>query len=206
MLGLQHYDLVKEGKLKEPEWMKAFHVHWKEEKKGEWSIKKFKVELDMTNLRLMRDYRGCFPGKYTMLRHNRYGIVMSDTTAEIGDHYEAWRRANGRVLIHGLGLGCFLQACLSKSSVDHVDVVEIDKDVISLIAPHFKKDKRVVIHHDDCFTKKWSKDAYWNVIWHDVWNNICSNNKKEMEKLHRKFARKCDWQDSWSKEYLKAIA
>jgi hypothetical protein len=207
MLTLQMYEDVRDGKIKPPKWVEDFKVNWPEGKRGEWSVERFTVELDLINLRHMRDGRGCFPGQYTRLHHSKYGVVMSDTTAEAMDHCMAIEKAKGRVLVHGLGLGCFLQSILKKKEVRHVDVVEIDEDIISLISPNFKDD-RVIFYHANAFVKKWPTSTKWDVVWHDIWPHICSDNLKEMSKLKRKFGKRCKWQGCWSEmetRHLKEI-
>ncbi len=175
-------------------------------KKGKWEIKKFNVEMDLTNLRAMRSGRGSFPGEYTQLIHADRGIIMSDTIAEIEDCRTFYRRAYGRVLIHGLGLGCLLQALLLKDNIEHVDVVEIDQDVIDLVSPHFSeyiKKGRLEIHHGDCLTYKWEKGTKWDYVWHDIWDNICGDNLPDMKTLHRKFGRRCKYQESWAMDLIR---
>jgi hypothetical protein len=85
MLTLNSYDMLKSGKLKMPEECRDFLSHIPASKLGPWSIEKIDVELDLNNLRMMREGRGCFPSRYTRLLHKRYGTVMSDTTAECMD-------------------------------------------------------------------------------------------------------------------------
>lgn len=184
-----------------------FKVNYKEATVGDWSIIHFEIpkEPNLEMLRMMRDGRGCRPGKYTKLHHAKRGVIMSDTDAEVRDHYGPYMKARelgGRILIHGLGLGSILQAVLTCKDVTHVDVVEIDEDVIKLIGPYFEKDKRVHIHHADAFTKKWPKGTRWNVVWHDIWDTICLDNKPEITKLMRKFGRRSDWQSYWAKHVL----
>jgi hypothetical protein len=197
ILRLDHYELLKANKLNPPEWMNAFRCTIPPQKKGRWEIRNFTVELDMMNLRHMRDGRGCFPGKYTQLMHKKRGIIMSDTTAEINDLYRLYKMATGRVLIHGLGLGCAVKGALSKQSVTRVDVVEIDKDIIAMVSPYLVDD-RLHIHCGDAFDFKWSRESYWDVSWHDIWDGICEDNIPSMKRLIKKFARRCDWQSCWA--------
>ncbi len=148
--------------------------------------------------------RGNQPGAgqtVTVLRHGPV-CVMSDTTQEHRQHFEPIYQATGRVLVHGLGLGCFLNAILQKRDVTFVDVIELESDVISLVAPYYFQKygtKRLRIRHDDAFTWKPKAGERWNVAWHDIWHGICADNLDEMAKLHRRFARRVDWQDSWGK-------
>jgi hypothetical protein len=128
--------------------------------------------------------------------------MMSDTPAEIYDHYEPIYQAKelgGRILINGLGLGCIIKALLSFPNVTRIDVVELEKDIINLVSPYYN-DPRVYIYHDDAYTIKWDKSDKWSVAWHDIWATICSDNLKDMTKLHRKYGHKVEWQGSWAKE------
>jgi len=183
---------------KEKEWINKFRVDWAEDSLGLWSVKYFEVEdKSIENLRLALHGRPCIPGTYSKLVHQHRGIIMSDTTAEALDHYEAYQQAKGRVLINGLGLGCFLRIILTKPEVTHVDVVEIDKDVIGLVGRYFFSDERVTIHCANAFTYEWGRKK-WDVVWHDIWDSICTDNWKEMQKLRAKFAKHCSWQSCWS--------
>lgn len=206
MLRLSDYEDVKSGRRKRPEYAERFLSSVPEGSSGPWKVERFEIPLDLTNLRMMRDGRGCFPGTYTRLVHQTRGIVMSDTTAEAADHIEPYQRATGRCLIHGLGLGCFLGMILAKPEVTEVDVVEIDDDVIKLVAPHFYQQyphSRLRIHHGDARTMKWPRGSRWEMVWHDIWDNICADNLPEMQALHRSFGRRCNWQGSWAREWLR---
>lgn len=200
MLSLRHYGSVKAGLLKESPWMKKFHVDWPESSMGPWRIERFTVKLDIEALRHYRDGRGMFPGKYTRLVHDTRGIVMSDTTAEMWDMFSFYSRARGRILIHGLGLGCIVKALLEKETVNHIDVVEIDKDIVSLVGRHFFGNPRVTIHCADVFTYKWPAKTKWDGVWHDIWDSICEDNQTGMTILRRKFAIRCCFQMCWGEE------
>jgi spermine/spermidine synthase len=131
-------------------------------------------------------------------------IWMADTPDEREDHrevFEQCERRGGRILIHGLGLGLITYAVLSLENVEHVDVVEIDEDVLKLVAPSFNG-PRVTIHHGDCFTYEWPNDARWTVVWHDIWLPMLETNLAEMDRLEARFAGYCDWQGSWGREWI----
>jgi hypothetical protein len=175
--------------------------------KGPWTVKKFNVpqELCMDVLRSMRNGRTVYAGDFTSLVHNSRGVVMSDTIAEIDD-YMYFVRSIGRfakinktkVLINGLGLGGVPKAVLAFENVIQVDVVEIDKDVIDLVAPTYRSDPRVNIYHLDAYDVSWPVGAKWDFAWHDIWDGICSDNLEGMKKLHRKYGRRVkEEQGSW---------
>lgn len=146
--------------------------------------------------------------------------MMSDTPDEANDHCEvidaAWSWG-GRVLIHGLGLGCVLNAVLAAPYVEHVDVVEVSADVIALVGPYFRRHVeagRLTIHHDSCVEKSWPVNTRWSIVWHDIWSAISDDNlslNSEAEwgisyaTMHRRFARRCMWQGSWGFEQARRM-
>jgi len=126
---------------------------------------------------------------------------MSDTPAEMTDHYSFVRQAKGNVLINGLGIGMVLNAILKNDSpaskVEKVTVIEIDQDVIGLVGPHYLRDHRVEIVHADAFDYQPPKGVRYDAVWHDIWDTICTDNLDAMAMLHRKYGRRTDWQGSW---------
>lgn len=155
-----------------------------------------KEDSSFTHISAMKYGRGFVPpGKYAQLLVNG-AMWMSDTPDEIRNARIPLACATGRVLINGLGLGCVLAGLLSKESVTHIDVVEINPDVMTLVGPYFK-DPRVKFHLADAFTIQWRKGVSWDYAWHDIWLNICGDNASEMTRLRRKYARRVDGQSCW---------
>lgn len=184
-----------------------FKVAVPEGESGPWRVERFEVDMGSIEAwRCQAAGRPIEPGTYTRLirNHSFGGPMMSDTPAEIDDLFDVIYRARGRVLINGLGLGVVLKAVLTKPEVTHIDMVEIDEDILKLVAPSYQ-DPRVTFHHGDAYTIEWPKDSQWNVVWHDIWPNICTDNLEGMTRLHRKYAKRCRWQDSWCKEYAKDL-
>lgn len=145
------------------------------------------------------------PGEvYTRLLVNNR-LWMSDTHDEYRDHMWFIHQAHGRVLIHGLGLGCSLKAILQKPNVEHVDVVEISQQVLDVIGPYFESDPRVNLICDDALTREWPKGMTWDVVWHDIWDvKSVDDLGTTRAKLNRRFARRAGWQGGWAQEFLKA--
>jgi hypothetical protein len=172
-------------------------------------VKRFEVTREsLENLRLSFAGRGCIPGTYTQLTVD--GVLwMSDTTAEIRDHLtpilQARRdREARRVLINGLGLGMVLKAILAVPWIEHVDVVEIDKRVISLVGPTYTADPRVNIIEADAYAqaKAWPPGTRWDLAWHDIWTDPSTDTLDDMTRLHRSYGRRVRWQGSWGREML----
>jgi hypothetical protein len=177
-----------------------------EGRSGVWYVEKFEVKDDVKRsiFNLHARGRDVPVGTYTRLMRDKSfdNPMMSDTPAEIYDHAEAVykiQELGGRILLNGLGLGCILKAALSFSNVERVDVVELEQDIINLVAPAYK-DPRVHIYCADAHAIKWDKSDRWTVAWHDIWANICTDNLEDMAHLHRKYGHKVMWQGSWSKE------
>lgn len=95
-------------------------------------------------------------------------VVMEDSRLELSKHLPIWMAAHGRVLKTGLGLGCVVRGLLVKPEVTHVDVVEIDADIIRVIGAEFQGNPRVTIHHGDALTFT-PGGRRWDFAWHDIW-------------------------------------
>lgn len=164
---------------------------------GKWKVEHFVA--DRTDWRSLLSGRAVPVGeKFTALKHGQV-LVMSDTPAEMRDHYAPYFRAKGSCLINGLGIGMVLHNILKKPEVLDVTVIEKSEEVIGLVGPHYK-DPRLTIIHADAFSFRPPKGKRYQMVWHDIWNYICADNLEEMAKLHRKYGRRADWQGSWCRE------
>lgn len=198
MLMMRYFELLdsmpKPGS--EGDRFRRYRSKMREGRIGKWSIEKFEVTKNIELMRMARDGRGTPPGMYTKLHCDGVGVVMSDTDAEIWDHMPLFDAATGRVLIHGLGLGMAIQGVLNIPEVTHVDVVEIEQDVIDLVYPQLQDD-RLVVHKGDAFKFVWPKNSRWDCVWHDIWNTQCDDNAGQMTTLRNKFKNRCSWQGCW---------
>ena len=183
---------------------------------GRWKVERFTVEEEsLGRMHYALEGRDVPAGTYTRLvrRRSENGVtgdvalwdtlVMSDTPAELDDHMDFWgyvRLLRGHVLIHGLGLGCAVRMAL-QAGAERVTVVELDRDVIAHVAPYLDP-RRVAVVQGDAFILRHPVGSRWSVVWHDVWDELCEDNLPLMTKLHRKFGGRCDWQGSWSREFL----
>jgi hypothetical protein len=172
---------------------------------GNWRVERYTVSKDdaaMERIRSLFSFssrgRSVPEGTYTRLLRGGT-IVMSDTPDEIDDQWEIIDRAKGNVLINGLGLGITAVECLEKPEVNHVTVVEISPDVISLVGTHLqaKYGDKFTIVQADALTWKPPKGSYYDAVWHDIWDNVCGDNLPDMHALHRKYGKRAGWQGSW---------
>jgi len=165
---------------------------------GEFDISE--KDVSITNLRLVftpgMGNRVIYPGRYKYLKINGT-TVMSNTHAEISDHSYFVYNAKGSVLVNGLGLGVVLCDLLNKPDVIEVTVIEKEEDVIRLVSPFFKDEKRLTIIHADALTWKLPKGKRYDCVWHDIWPSICGDNLVGMKLLHRRYGRRTRYQESW---------
>lgn len=112
---------------------------------------------------------------FTLLRrwtdhsiHQEQGeVVMEDSLRELRKHLPIWLAAHGRVLKTGLGLGCVVRGLLVNPAVEHIDVVEIDPDIVRIVGATFADEPRVTIHLADALTWDFG-DRVWDFAWHDL--------------------------------------
>jgi hypothetical protein len=175
---------------------------------GPWSIQRFVVpENDLGALRYAMHGRPVPAGTYTRLKHDKqWDPMMSDTPAEMKDYlrYYSWldKKWCRRVLLNGLGIGMAVKWALDSPNVESVDVVELDEDIIYLVADHYLKmaderGKELTIYHDNAMEKAWPTGTQWDVAYHDIWPNICSDNLPEMAKLKRMYGHRVKVQECW---------
>lgn len=137
-------------------------------------------------------------------------LMMSDTIMEKITNLEVCRRAQGNVLIAGLGLGLILTRILPKPEVKKVKITEKYLDVIELIAPRFESPKLEVIHAD-IFEWHPAKGEKFDTIYFDIWPDINVDNLADIATLHQRFKfylnRKNPqaWMASWQQDHLRAL-
>lgn len=187
--------------------MSTVELNLKSGKSGAWEVKRFTVTPEGAQFHNLREtingrsrfiYAGDYFGLY---RDGR--VIMSNTPAEIDDHSCFMRKAYGKVLVGGLGLGMVLKCLLEKETVTKVTVVEKSSDVINLVASAYSDDPRVEIIHSDIFEYK--PIERYDCAWFDIWDEISGNEYPEMKKLHRRFGRYVDWSDSWCRKKSKEL-
>ncbi len=182
-----------------------YKVNVPEGKSGDWKVEKFTVtENDIGRIHYALHGRPVPPGIYTRLkREGDWDPMMSDTPAEIEDHLDFIYRAKGQCLINGLGLGVVLKALLDTPQVTHIDVVEIEQDVINLVWPTYKDGDKITLYHADAFAIQWPKGKTWDCAWHDIWASLCTDNLPEVAKLKHKYAHKVKYQSAWVEDLLR---
>lgn len=195
------------------EWWKQFQVDYEDAEFGNWSVETYEIDQEqakmfnwresMNAIQHGRRRRSVEPGTYRRLVHSERGIVMSDTQAEIEDMAYLISPVSGQAkdrrtfLLNGLGLAILPRALLTLPQTEHIDIVEVDIEVIALTGPQFFNDPRVTIHHADALTVDWPKGKRWDFAWHDIWDSVTMLNYPDMVRLHRRYGRRSFEQASW---------
>jgi len=152
---------------------------------------------------------GLEPGTYVVLNERKGLHVttwMSDTWLERDSNREILRDARGDVLMVGLGIGMVAVAVCQKAEVTSVTVLEINPDVIRLVAPHIKHDKLRVVQAD-AFRPP-VRGRRFDTIYLDVWADICTDNWGEIKALcqqYRPFARQGGKVTAWQKDHIQYL-
>lgn len=137
----------------------------KDGKVGNFELSHFEIGKDD----MYAMFHGIPSGKFIRLT-NRGEVVMSDTSMEKRTNANFVRNAHGKVLIGGLGISLILLAIQDKEEVEHITVVEKNKEVIELVGSQLPLNSKVTIVNDDVFTYK--PLFKYNTIYMDIWNYI----------------------------------
>lgn len=155
----------------------------------------------MTRLRAARDGQPLNARKYARLLVDGH-LWMTDAEFECATNRPILRAARGDVLIAGLGLGLILNPILVKKSVTSVTVVEINADVIALVAQHYLESDKLVIQRGDIYT--WRTTKKFDAIYFDIWPNVPNEyDAADIRKLKRRYAKslnKGGWMGAWCEE------
>lgn len=194
---------------------------------GHWKIDHFTIEENAGEywhhkLRDRDTGLGEFTGLYYQREHPSYQRavqdeytgkhewlpMMSDTRAEITDHFEFLDKValaadfagDLSVCITGLGLGMVAEACL-RMGVGSVTVVDVDPEVIELVAGQIDHPNLRVIQAD---AHTWQPDRKFDYVWHDIWATISDTNLPEMLQMRDNYRRATRyWQGCWAYERVK---
>lgn len=130
-------------------------------------------------------------------------VMMTDAEFERRTNRTILREARGHCLVAGLGIGLILDPLIS--ACESVTVVEINADVIALVAPYFPT---VTVHHTSIFDWKPTTDSKYDAIYFDIWPHFNSDTNAEAASLHRKFRRYLapgGFMESWTRIACKSV-
>tara|TARA_Y100000034_G_C6895553_1_gene412792 strand:- start:1982 stop:2629 length:648 start_codon:yes stop_codon:yes gene_type:complete len=191
-----------------------------EGKKGDAEIQHFSMSKEASKTSALREMiqggmggysYACREGDYIKLLINGR-LMMSNTRMEKNSNHEIVSRANGDVLIAGLGVGLIVIPICRKKDVRTVTVIENNQNVIDLVEPYLRKIPEVAeklkVIKADIFEFQ-PNGQKWDTLYFDIWQDICEDNLEEIAKLHNKYKFKVNrdnpnfFMDSWMKETLK---
>lgn len=168
------------------------------------------ADIGLSNLRALRDGAGFMvvrPGHYVKLVADG-ALQMSDTDMEWRTNMTLLVEARGDILVAGLGIGFVLPALIDNKRVTSITVIERNKDVIALVAPHFRSSKLRIVKGDAKTPDKALNGDKFDVVWLDIWSTFCGDNLKEMaslKKQYRKRVRRGGFIGCWSEVETKSL-
>ena len=189
------------------------NLYEKDIEKGVAKITKFSItpdEAKMFNLRCIMSGNGngmITSGDYVRL-HINDELYMSDTPMEQRTNREFVNKANGDVMIAGLGIGLVLEnlrESVRNGKVRSITIYEKYQDVIDLVSPIYK-DMPITYKCADILEYKPSRDEKYDTIYFDIWPSVTSDNLPDMKllanrwKFHLKRDNPNHWMDSWMKK------
>lgn len=95
------------------------------------------------------------------------GVWMSDSPAETRMHKHVIDTCSGNILVAGLGLGYTPTELSKKSSVNSIDIVELNQDVINLVWRHVRNPKMNLIT-GDIFEWVATTDKKYDYLYFDI--------------------------------------
>lgn len=102
---------------------------------------------------------------------DEHGVLMSCIPQEIEQLDRQLRKAEGSVLVGGLGLGIASAMLEENPKVTEIVVCEISPDVVKLITPHLPQNKTAIITTDLRDYLKFCKgrNIQFNFAYYDIW-------------------------------------
>ena len=150
---------------------------------GDFKLNKFTIDGNDFRARLS----GLRSGDYMKLTHNGE-IMMSNTNMEKRTNSNFVINANGDVLIAGLGIGLIVLPIQDKEEVKSITIIEMNQEVIDIVAPQLPLNDKVKIVKGDIFEWKPERGTKYDVIYFDIWDYINSDvYEEEMKPLKKRF-------------------
>ena len=102
---------------------------------------------------------------------------VSVCPSEISSMAEGIKKAHGRVLVLGLGLGYYLCRIAAKETVSRITVVELDERIVKIVKEHLLpqfpgREKITVVHADALDYLKTVKDGDFDYCYADIWEGV----------------------------------
>lgn len=171
----------------------------------EKEINDFKLEkfnIDKSNFRALLS--GIPEGDYISLKHNGT-ILMSNTPMEKRTNSEFITKANGDVLIAGLGIGLIVLPIQDKENIKSITIIEKQQEIINMVASQLPLNNKVNIICDDIFN--YIPNKKYDTIYLDIWPYVNSDiYKEEMLPLKNKYRKYLVSKNKNSNRFIKCWA
>lgn len=148
-------------------------------------------------------------GTYCILHNVKEAdeVLMSDTDMERTTNRHALQDAKGHVLIGGLGIGMLPYHMCRKKKVESVTVLELQEEVIDLVAPHIRHPKLRVIQGDVHYPPALPWWPEFDYIYLDIWQQVRVE-WVELEKLmtaYQEYLAPGGKVDAWLADYVRIL-
>lgn len=127
------------------------------------------------------------PIRIPAYRIDGQGLWMSLTPMEVQSAWVPIRRAKGRVVLGGLGLGYAALMMAAKSNVEHVEVYEINDDCIALFEQlhgHREEAKKISVINEDF--REIALDVRGDFVWNDIYQTMLPDDVIDDIRLFRR--------------------
>jgi spermidine synthase len=104
--------------------------------------------------------------------------------------------AEGHVLISGLGIGMILRPLAAKDGVKSITVLELEQDVIDLVAPHYSDLDKLTIIAANAF--EWVPDKQYDMAFHDIWPTYGASMLPDFKTLKARYKKHVTHQFFWA--------
>lgn len=143
-------------------------------------------------------------GTYLCLFERGKYCWMSDTPFERDTNRHVLDKANGHVLIVGLGIGMIPVALAQLDKVKSITILEREQEIIDLISPYIQNHKIRIICGDAQYPPFNTKS--FDYIYLDICPTVDLDNWNEMKLLLRKYRKLGFYVDAWLKDFIQKEA
>lgn len=137
------------------------------------------------------------PDIYTALVHESRGIISCDSPLLMDDQRTVVDGAEGHIVVGGLGVGSVVDMLMNVEAVNHITVVEIDPDVIALVAPSYTdRWQRGSVQFECCDILKLNADVFElrpDRVWLDIWDKDHPETLSDRLAAITKWGESCSW-------------
>ncbi len=164
------------------------NISFKPRKIGRWELKTMKLkscEAFICDDFAVTESRELIPKLGFFMREFEYPAILEDGREwmtllpnETVTTLPAVKKAHGKVLTYGVGLGYFAYMCQRKPEVESVTIVELSADAAEMfkteILPQFEHPEKVNVIVGDAieFAEKTAPSGDYDFIFADIWHDV----------------------------------